>query len=97
MIRRADRPYVEQLEQARRLNPLSGEISYRIGSELFYRGKFAEALEEFKRAERLFDSPLLHVYEAEIYWRLGNEEAAREHADIAVGNGYPPNRISFMR
>lgn len=97
MMRRADRPYVEQLERARRLNPLNGEISLRIGSELYYSGKFAEALEEFKRAEKFYDSPLLHVYEAEIYHRLGDEEAARRHADIAVGNGYPPQRISFMQ
>ncbi|MFH1540135.1 MAG: O-antigen ligase family protein [bacterium] len=97
MLHAPDGPYIERLRRARELNPYDGRISFRIGSELFFAGNHEEALKEFKRAEKLHDSPALHAYESLTYVRLGDEEKARAEAKLATDNGFPPHRVRLPR
>ena len=63
-------------------------VAFENGRELFYQGRYGEALEEFKKAQKMRtagQSAVLENWTALTYRMLGNHEKAIEHHTNAIG------------
>lgn len=64
-----------------------GDTAFRRGAELFYRGRFAEAIHFFDDAIAADQSPVYYRFRAQAKFDLGHYEDALKDADAAVRVG----------